>query len=520
MASKEWPRGVMFVCTARPVPSHAAHDYSELCKSPATTREVLGALDKRDLAVLAKRHPIEVSEPKVYDEVMGILLQISRGFPFLASELLREASEDFETSVLGMEAARSQSRKQPPPTGSNLASEINLKGPAGKRGGERSAMVRYAPGGERSKMGRAVERTTKEKTLNEQTVKAKTDKTASNSGTTVFTRGTKEKTVKSKDARERTTHGNSLGSGRKDSSGGGSSRKDSSGSSSSSRKSGGGARRKHSVFKLNEGTGGSSSGFSGKDSGGSSRRSDSGNFDSQRGMFGSARGNAKRSSVISEQHAETFRFKYATAPQDEYTQEENESIENFYALHSETGWSHFSLVNGVEMLERDDDVGSLQQGKAHGIVPNCTPHEVLEDVLKHFREPLGSVYTQHALTSETRECLEVVNDHSAIMYGRRQLAPPLFPRDVVTKYVWKELEPGLIVFVNESCEHPSKPRSKTVVRATVKFWGEQVQRVRQRPPLPLTQLLPARRRPEGDPQLQRDTRDGVRTGRSRGDHSG
>ena len=96
-ATNQWGHGIMIVCTTRPVPSHMAFEYSELCKSPATRKDILDTLTSNDQATLMKRHLEKRASPKILDR----LKSLSRGFPFLVVELLRDAAFDLKSAVLG-----------------------------------------------------------------------------------------------------------------------------------------------------------------------------------------------------------------------------------------------------------------------------------------------------------------------------------------------------------------------------------------------------------------------------------
>lgn len=84
-----------------------------LCKTPLTTREILGPLSFAELKSLAQMprystvsssSPDKDSNPPPSLSSMKVLVRLekySQGFPFLAEELLLQAATDFHTSILG-----------------------------------------------------------------------------------------------------------------------------------------------------------------------------------------------------------------------------------------------------------------------------------------------------------------------------------------------------------------------------------------------------------------------------------
>ena len=273
VAAATWSQGVMIVCTTRPVPNHAAFEYSELCKTPGTTRESLEPLDSNDLAKLMKAYLPSKSSPKVLDR----LKSLSRGFPFLAVELLRDAALDKNNSLLGASDADMQEQQ--------LA-------------------------------------------LQEETL------------------------IQTKDP---------------------------------------------------------------------------------------------------------------------YTDDEKVLVNSFMDMYTQDiGWTEFAITNGVTMSMRDDDEGLIRQGKATGIVPNSTAHSIITKLITScldINHPWSSLTT-------LRNVVEVLNDHSSIMYFKYlSVAPGLYPRDSVLRFLWKEVTPGTWIFLTKSEVHPLCPKKSDHVRMNVKFFA-------------------------------------------------
>ena len=166
---------------------------------------------------------------------------------------------------------------------------------------------------------------------------------------------------------------------------------------------------------------------------------------------------------------DTGSIKERTIAKDPYTPEELHALNEFYGNYKrDSGWEIVSVEGGVEFFSRPNDTGTIRQGKAVGIIPNCTPHDVLDSLIgaqlddDHWTS-LGS------LKRDTRTLLEVTNDHSAALHYKLKFPSPLQDRDLVSQFVWKEMEPGKILFLSRSVEHEKCPRSSRYVRMDVKF---------------------------------------------------
>jgi len=91
-------KGVMIVCTNRPVSKSQAADFAYIISNGHRCRkEVLKRLDPDDLYKMAEN---SFPSKHVSTDFHERLVTVSRGFAFLASELLRQAKEDPSASIL------------------------------------------------------------------------------------------------------------------------------------------------------------------------------------------------------------------------------------------------------------------------------------------------------------------------------------------------------------------------------------------------------------------------------------
>ena len=112
----------MIVATTRPPKQHQSLIYADIAANGhRVTRHVLGALARDELGSLVASW---LGEKKAADISINDALQTySNGFPFLAVELLREASEDFENCILkNFTEQESQGRRK-----AQLYSKIEVK---------------------------------------------------------------------------------------------------------------------------------------------------------------------------------------------------------------------------------------------------------------------------------------------------------------------------------------------------------------------------------------------------------
>jgi hypothetical protein len=126
------------------------------------------------------------------------------------------------------------------------------------------------------------------------------------------------------------------------------------------------------------------------------------------------------------------------------------------------------------MFGRDNETGSIRQAKGVGIVPNVSPHELIAATL-----PTSSTRSMTNMRSKSskkakerrdaRRVIKYINDHSAIVHMKFEFPNPLSDRDSLTMYIWKEMEPGVILWLNRSVEHEAVPADSRYVRLKVKF---------------------------------------------------
>ena len=121
-------KGVMFVCTTRPVTRNHIADYSWVVnKSTRGRKEVLQRLSPADLLRLASTMiPKKIISPEFH----GRLVAVSRGFTFLAVELLREVVENPEHSILlkGQDELKSLLESDPMSSLEGTVSSTEVKG--------------------------------------------------------------------------------------------------------------------------------------------------------------------------------------------------------------------------------------------------------------------------------------------------------------------------------------------------------------------------------------------------------
>jgi hypothetical protein len=153
---------------------------------------------------------------------------------------------------------------------------------------------------------------------------------------------------------------------------------------------------------------------------------------------------------------------------DPYTDEELENLKSFYnAAVSDSGWTEYANIEGVQYFERSDEDSAVRQGKAIGIVPNSTPLSILTGIINSART---QGHKWHS-TKGNRRVVEDINDHSAVTWTEMLMPRPLTHREVVQRYIWKEMEPGVYLFLSRSVEHDGAPHNSGYVRANLKFFA-------------------------------------------------
>jgi hypothetical protein len=166
---------------------------------------------------------------------------------------------------------------------------------------------------------------------------------------------------------------------------------------------------------------------------------------------------------------DTGSTKERTIAKDPYTPEELRALDEFYSNYKrDAGWELYAVDQGVEYFARPNDTGTIRQGKAVAIIPNCTPLELLDDIIG------GQIDEDHwtelgRLKGDTRTVIELTNDHSGVVYFTIPFPSPFQDREVVGHFVWKEMEPGKVLFLSRSAEHEKCPRNSRYVRFEVKF---------------------------------------------------
>jgi predicted ATPase len=159
----------------------------------------------------------------------------------------------------------------------------------------------------------------------------------------------------------------------------------------------------------------------------------------------------------------------AASTKDSYSEEEIRSLQGFYRVFSQdAGWDRFGLSEDVEYFERPDQDGSIRAAKATATVPNSTPHGILAEIISGVT---NSAHWSGALTggeAGDRRVVETINDHSCVVYQQMKLPSMFTDRDSVCKFVWKEMEPGTILFLSSSVEREECPESTSHVRLFVK----------------------------------------------------
>jgi hypothetical protein len=163
---------------------------------------------------------------------------------------------------------------------------------------------------------------------------------------------------------------------------------------------------------------------------------------------------------------DTGSTKERTIAKDPYTPEELRALDEYYSNYKrDAGWELFAVDQGVEYYARPNDTGTIRQGKAVAIIPNCTPHELLDTLI-------GAQLDEDHWTHKGRwkgDVVEETNDHSAIVRVIIPFPSPFQDRESVAQFVWKEMEPGRIFFLYRSVEHEKCPRNSRYVRFDMKF---------------------------------------------------
>lgn len=94
------------------------------------------------------------------------------------------------------------------------------------------------------------------------------------------------------------------------------------------------------------------------------------------------------------------------------------------------------------------------------------PEEVLNFIF-NFASPERSAFS--VKSDLERGELESVNEHHRIFYAAKRLPPPLNPRDIVARWVYKKLKDGRILISNASCEHRRMPLKESQSKGYVRI---------------------------------------------------
>jgi hypothetical protein len=160
-----------------------------------------------------------------------------------------------------------------------------------------------------------------------------------------------------------------------------------------------------------------------------------------------------------------------TVSKDPYTPEELLALNEFYSNYKrDAGWELYTVLDGVEYFSRPNDTGTIRQGKAVGIIPNCTPHDVLDALIGSQID--SSHWAWDGVTDAVKRTLTIIelpDDHSGVIRNTHSFPSPFQDRESVGHFVWKEIEPGKILFLCRSVEHEKFPRNSRYVRIDVKF---------------------------------------------------
>ncbi|GMI39060.1 hypothetical protein TeGR_g1072, partial [Tetraparma gracilis] len=80
--------------------------------------------------------------------------------------------------------------------------------------------------------------------------------------------------------------------------------------------------------------------------------------------------------------------KRSTVSTDPYTDDELVALNEFYSTYKRnSGWELFKVTDGVEYFSRPGE-GNIRQSKASCIIPNATPHDLLDTIVEEISEQL------------------------------------------------------------------------------------------------------------------------------------
>jgi hypothetical protein len=161
--------------------------------------------------------------------------------------------------------------------------------------------------------------------------------------------------------------------------------------------------------------------------------------------------------------------KRSTVSTDPYTDDELVALNEFYSTYKRnSGWELFKVTDGVEYFSRPGE-GNIRQSKASCIIPNATPHDLLDTIVRAQLDKDHWTTLERTKRGATRTVLEKTSDHSAVVSFTIPFPSPIQDRESVQRCVWKEMEPGKILFLARSVEHEKCPRSRRYVRMHVQY---------------------------------------------------
>jgi len=129
-----------------------------------------------------------------------------------------------------------------------------------------------------------------------------------------------------------------------------------------------------------------------------------------------------------------------------------------------SAWEHLSSRSGCDYYIKND-TGNLRQAKSVTTVENATPNECLAFIIG----------TSHMVTSKkpsmlSGKKLSRINDHSEVIQVKYKFPPPCYNRDLVYMYTWKKLSnKDTIVMGMVSTDHEDSTKEKGTVRMQLKF---------------------------------------------------
>ncbi|GMI57406.1 hypothetical protein TeGR_g9956 [Tetraparma gracilis] len=453
--------GVMIVCTNRPVSKSQASDLAfVIANGHRCRKEVLKRLDAQDLLKMATN---AFPTKQISNDFHERLVTVSRGFAFLASELLRQSKDDpsasilfrgikelkniMDSSLVYMGPSSPQSQGGTPRRNRNL-----LKKGSVMRGLLNSVSGAKPPPGEAPKIAFKLPTLRKGK-------KKKPDKMSVKHLISVFAGGKK---AVGQAVRETSVF---LGAKK--------------------RMSVDHHTRKNSLIELADkvSIGPTTSGLfedaAFLDDNNKESHLDEWLAELRKEEYLSRDGEHDLSRELIHQHVMGATRSIEVA-EDPYTQEESSMCDQFYSLiktseaGANVGWDRVSSLGGVDYYVTDDVSGYFKQSKSTTTSENCSPIECLGYIMGTLH--MRTKYRIHMVSGSN---VVTLNDHTHITKIDMRFPPPCYNRELVLSCTWKFLKKksgrgdadskASIIFVMQSVDHPSVPKVKNVARSTVKY---------------------------------------------------